>query len=487
MTPRPPPGARKPSGALPAAAVGFVLSRATLDFGVRLMFKTLPDEFVPYMRVLPLEPDVRVLGFMLFAACASAVLFGLAPAIQATRPSVVQASRGNFDAEPRPARLRNALIVAQVTACVLLLVCAGVLLRGARGLQRLDVGFTTRDVIQMNIVEKLRPRVLARLALEPDVQGVAAAAFPPLDGVFPSVPLATSDRRRSSEAFYNLVSPDYFTVLQIPIVRGRNFAPGESRSQAAVAIVSAATAAKLWPHDDPLGQRVHLAFDTPGSRWAGIASYQDARIVGVARDVVSGQLVFGVDPAIVYFPTSPAAWSTRLLVRVSGDAEQVRRRLDADLATLDPGAVEQLHKMEQYVVGAVYPFRVAWWVSSAVGLIALLLTVTGIYGVLSYVVSQRSREIGIRMALGASTSQVVGLVLRQLLRMAGLGIAIGTLLALAMSRIFASFLFGVMMNTFDAFAYAGGMLGVLVACLGAAWVPSRRAARIDPATTLRTD
>src|SRR6266705_1586506 len=156
--------------ALPAAAAGFRVSQATIGLGVRVMFATLPPEFAQFIRVAPLPPDVRVFGFMLAAALASALLFGLAPAIQATRTNVMQAARGDFTSEFRPARLRNSLVVGQIIVCVLLLITAGVLLRGANRIQNLDIGLRTRDVIEIAIQEKARARVLDRLSSDPSVQ-----------------------------------------------------------------------------------------------------------------------------------------------------------------------------------------------------------------------------------------------------------------------------------------------------------------------------
>jgi len=155
--------------ALPAAAIGYGVSRATIGLGLRLMFATMPAEFAAYIRVVPLLPDMRVLTFMLATALVAAVFFGLAPALQATRPDVVQATRGDFDTGLRPSRLRNMLVVGQITVCVVLLVSAGVLLRGARRLERVDVGVRTRDVLQIDIVEKFRPSVVARLRATPGV------------------------------------------------------------------------------------------------------------------------------------------------------------------------------------------------------------------------------------------------------------------------------------------------------------------------------
>ena len=171
-------------------------------------------------------------------------------------------------------------------------------------------------------------------------------------------------------------------------------------------------------------------------------------------------------------------------MRINGDAEIARQTIDKALAAATPGGVNSIHKMQMLVAGRLYPFRVAYWVAAVLGTLALLLTVSGIYGVLSYLVEQRVREIGLRMALGATIGSVIALVLRQSLRLAALGIGIGALLAGA-SRLLASLL--LMINTFDGAAYVGGTLIELSACIAAACFPSLRAARIDPMSTLRHD
>lgn len=295
--------------------------------------------------------------------------------------------------------------------------------------------------------------------------------------------VSAGEGARTLLAAYNSVSPEYFGVFEIPILRGRNFTGEEADSDAPVAILSQATARQLWPNGDALGQSLRLTPDPPYTR--SRMRYPAVRVIALAKDVTSGSIGNGVDKTLVYFPTNRRAPRSSLLVRVHGDPEAARRRLDADLTGMDPTAVGQIHKMQEVFAAVIYPSRVAYWVSSAIGVLALLLTLSGIYGVLSYVVSQRTKEIGIRMAIGATTRSVKGLVMMQSLRLGIIGIAVGGVLALGVSRIFASS-FG-KIDTFDGAAYAGGILLVLAACAAAAYVPSRRAARIDPIKTLRYD
>jgi ABC-type antimicrobial peptide transport system permease subunit len=210
-------------------------------------------------------------------------------------------------------------------------------------------------------------------------------------------------------------------------------------------------------------------------------------VIGVARDEISRWLTNGDDKTLVYFPTTTRTAGSKLFVRVHGDADTAQRSLDANLTALDANALTGIQKLQiqAWVTEDAYSFQVVYWMSSAIGILALLLTLSGIYGVVSYAVSQRTKEIGIRMAMGATSRLVTGLVLRQSMRLAIIGAVSGGVLAMGMSKILASVL--VMINTFDAAAYIGGVALVLAACAAAAYFPSRRASRIDPLTTLRYD
>jgi ABC-type lipoprotein release transport system permease subunit len=215
-----------------------------------------------------------------------------------------------------------------------------------------------------------------------------------------------------------------------------------------------------------------------------LGSYQIVSVVGIARDEISRWIISGKDRTLVYLPGNPQVEGSKLFLGVLGDAETFRRRLDADLTAVDFDAVDEIRRIQirEWVTEEAYSFQVAYWGSTAIGMLALLLTLSGIYGVVSYLISQRTKEIGIRMAMGATSRAVTCLMLRQMMRLAVIGTALGGVFALAVSRTLDSFL--VIINTIDWVAYTGGVLLVLAACAAAAYFPSRRAARIDPITTL---
>jgi hypothetical protein len=212
---------------------------------------------------------------------------------------------------------------------------------------------------------------------------------------------------------------------------------------------------------------------------------QVATVIGVARDDITRWITNGDDKRLVYLPTSPQNAGNILFVAPYGDVEAARRTLYAGLSVMDPAAVEEMRKFQirESVVEDAYSFRIAYWLSQAIGILALLLTLSGIYGVVAFVVSQRTKEIGIRMALGATGTAVSGMVLEQSMRVALMGTAAGGLLAAGVSKILASSL--VMINTFDATAYISGAFLVLLAAGSAAYFPSRRAMRVDPMVALR--
>ena len=467
--------------AIPAAALGFVISRATLDGAVRVMFASAPAEFVSYLRVLPLSPDLRVFVFLALAGLASALAFGLLPALQATRLNIVQASRGEFESGFRPGRLRAALVVAQIGVCSLLLIVTGVLLRGVRTADRLPTGMRTDDVVQLNLDDRARGVTLRQLRAEPIVSLVGASTHSPLDGEYPSLGVRAAGARRIAVAGVDFVDAGFFRVLDVPIVRGRGFTADEERLGLPVAVVSEATALALWPGADPVGQFIEQSAEPP--RESRLARVRSARVVGVSRNAVSGWIGTGLDRPVVFYPVSADSGGTRIVARVTGDASQARQRIDRDIAAVDQGAVDEIHTLDDYLAVQRWPFKIFSLVASAIGAIALVLTLIGIYGVLSYVVAQRTKEIGIRMALGASVKTVVGQVVRRSLRYALIGISAGALLALGVSKLFASVL--VIVDTFDPAGYAFGAVVVLAACLVAAWAPSRRAARVNPLDALK--
>jgi putative ABC transport system permease protein len=472
--------------AVPAAAAASLVARAAVAGAARAMFATMPTGFVEFMRLAPLEADGRVLLFTMAAAFVTAFAFGLAPALQTTRANVMQMARGDFGSDFGPARLRRALVVIQITASVTLLITSAVLVRSTQQFASVDPGIRVHDVVSIDIREPFRARVLQSLATNPEVTTVGAALPTPLNANASAVAVRLPGETRLLQTRYRFASPEFFEVFDVPILGGRTFTADEARSGAALAIVSETAAREWWPNGDAIGRTLAIVPDArvvdPSAR---IRRHAIVQVIGVARDTAVDISPVGLVGAGLLLPIDPHDAGAQLTVRVKGKAEAARRSLDEALATAAPGAVRDIHTLTESAAGRLFPFRAASSVAGAVGILALVLTLSGVYGVLSYLVSQRSKEIAIRVALGARLGSVVGLVIAQSMRFAACGAAIGVVIALAAARMF-GFHF-VILQPYDPFAYCAGVVVVFAACVLASWFPARRASRIDPMTTLRAD
>jgi hypothetical protein len=253
-----------------------------------------------------------------------------------------------------------------------------------------------------------------------------------------------------------------------------------------VVVISQATARLFWPGRDALGETVQIdaqRLPRPGS--SRLPPFSSARVIGIARDAANGFVGNGLDPTCLYFPTTTADDDASLLIAARGGKEAGRRLIQATLDRIAPDAADQLNPLDEVLATMRYPFRVAFWIASFLAGLALLLTISGVYGVMSYAVSQRSKEIGIRMALGADSAAVVWMVVEQSMRMAGIGAALGGAAALMVAPVFANQLQAI--RPYEPIAYAVGLAVVIAAGLAAAVLPGRRAVRIDPVVTLRCD
>jgi predicted permease len=471
--------------ALPAAFAGFAISQLAVGAGMRLLMAALPAELAEFVRIAPLDSDLRVFTFMIAAAVVSGLVFGIAPALQATRGAIVQAARGDFGHQFRPQRLRNALILVQITACSALLIGTGILLRSANRVSNLDTGMRVRNVVAVEVQEKSRNLVLDHLANEPLVKTLAASTTLPLDSGFPSARFATGERELATTS-YDYVSPEFFDVLEVPMRRGRNFTHEEALTGAPVAIVSEAFSQRVWPGADAIGQVVQLLPDSRSHQSEAIPlRSRQVRVVGVAGDVKTGFVDDQNSRMLVYFPCDSRAAGTVLLLRVNGDPEKARVRIDLELGEAAPGAVDRIHRMQSLAAGRAFPFRMAYWVSATLGLLALSLAISGIYGVLSYLVAQRVREIGVRIALGASPFSVVRLMAGQTIRLAGVGITLGAVVGIGLWKVLSSAMLA--LSGFDLIPFAGGAVIVLSGCMAATILPSLRASRLDALSALRHD
>ena len=476
--------------ALMAALVSLALTALGLRVGTAIFFGTLPPTLAAILRTAPLAIDGRVFFFALAAGAVSTLAFALVPALQASRPALTGALGGHGGGGRRGARLRGALVAGQVAASLLLVVPALTLARNGATMRGASVGFDITDVTSINVREgdpvELARRLAGVLATEPRVAHFAVTNGNPLFGPPRTVVLESQGVRVPTP--FNFVSPDYFATLRIPLLRGRDFGADEARTDARVAIVSSATARAFWPGQDPIGKAVRIASlaQRPVDDFAG---YSEVTIVGTVGDVISGLIVDGAEAGHIYLPASAGSrHATAMLARARSPRDLAPEPLQEILkrAATDPEVFDAI-PLEEVRTLQVYPFLAASWIGSMLGAIALALSISGLFGVLTYTLTQRSREIGIRIALGATAGAVVGLVMRQTARLAGIGAVAGLAGAFVALKVLSSMVRLQAVSLMDGVAFGAGLALVIGAAAIASYQPARRAARVDPAQTLRAD
>jgi predicted permease len=441
----------------------------------------------PGFRSLTLfEVDERVVVFTLGVSLVTTMLFGLAPSFTAARSDVSAVIKGDRAARRRRAgRFGGPLVVAQVAVSLVLLSAAGVLARSFLAAERADLGFDRAPMLtawsQVNVSDGLLREAVRRLDALPGVRRLAVATRAPLSlsGGGMATAVAVPDAMgaadgRAVEVKTGAVSANYFEAMGLSLTAGRSFAPDEEAGGEPVVIVSEAFVSRFLPGRAPLGQRVLV----------GEPDGQPHRIVGVAEDAVINEIGEAIEPYI-YLPywRRPAGEITFLLA-TDGDpalaAPAVRAALADVDASLEP---RRLLTMAQYVEYSSSAYRATAALAMALGLVGLVLTALGVYGVIAHRTTRRVKEIGIRLALGAARGEVLRLVLREGVRIGLLGIAIGVPAALVVTRLIQSLLFGI--GPWDAYGL-GGAVAVLCLAVGAATlIPAWRATRVSPSVALR--
>ena len=473
--------------ALAAAVAGFFVSRVALEGTITAVLSSMPPDIGDVTLLVP-PADWRVALFLFVGAVISTAFFGLLPALQATRIDPVRTLRGELIKDAKPGRARAVLIGLQVAASALLLICAAVFLRSALASATVDPGIRTADTVIIEISnEPKRAAMIQALSSDPAIVAFAAT-WPDVLG-FPRGALLQTPEVKTTGA-YKMVAPEYFGVLDIPIVRGRNFADHERA--APVVILSEKMARTLFPSSDAVGQVLQLEAD-PNSPTKRVdeptLASRSFTVVGISRNVAGFRMMDTNDPGI-FVPASTATPKSSVIARVKGDPELARQQLLERLTVVDPSMGQVLTMRTMARMEGLF-LRIAFWATLALGALALTLTVSGLFGVLSYLVEQRTKEIGVRMALGATSRNVTELVLSQTARPVAIGLLIGTGFAAALATLLialpAAGAIADIVKVTDPFAYAGSLLLIIAACLLAAAVPARRAAHLDPMRTLRNE
>lgn len=468
---------------------GGILGLLMAHWGRNALIVLAPPAPFPIGMDLALSPTVLLVTAAV--TLLALLLSGLLPALRASRPALMPALREGGGGGPAGARLRGVLVSAQVALCLTALVSAGLFLRGLQRAGQVDPGYADPDRLLLFTTDlqlgglgdsvagpATLDRILERLRTLPGITSVATAHFVPLgfggnssSGTTVEGYTPAADENMSLQ--YSVVTHGYFATVGMPIVQGRSLAETDRADSPPVVVVNEAFVRRFLPGRDPIGHRIRQA-----GQWM--------EIVGVAQDAKYQRLDEVAYP-FLYLPISQRFRpDLHLHLRTEGDplplVETIRRELFAvapDLPFLDP------RTMTQQMVPATFVQRVGAAVLGLFGILALVLAAIGLYGVIAYAVTQRTREIGVRVALGAGLGSVVLLVVGQGLRVTGLGLLVGTALALGLGRLLRGQLFGV--NPADPLTFLS--LGALLAAVAvlASLVPARRAARVDPVVALRSE
>jgi putative ABC transport system permease protein len=489
---------------LAGGASGLLLAVWTLGvlYSIVLSAVPLPEGLMSGFS-LNLTPDLRVFGFTLLLALVAGVVAGVAPALQASKPDLTRALKDEgsaFGQHLTQSRLRSALVVGQIAVCMALLVAAGLLVRNLQRVRTIDTGMNTSNVFSVvaGLTDagsetrdgareaEMQRGLSAQLRATPGVVAVSQAYRLPLSGGMgnTSVTLPDQTGQQLSEARFNFVSPEYFEALSISLTRGRRFTVQEANANTPVVVISEATARRYWPNSEPLGKHLGIAAASAQSdSERGSLAYRQYEVIGVARDARS-RWVWEKDETFLYLPLLPTSHLGQyFIVRTQNDPATVMSTVRASVANSDPRLRVSVRRIDEMLAFQMAPFRAIAWLSGVLGMLALLLASIGLYGVMSFVVSQRTREIGIRMALGAQRLDVVRMFLSQGLRLTAIGVGCGLAAGAIISRLLTAVLID--LSALDPVTFGGVSAFLTMVALLAILVPARRATKVDPLVALR--
>jgi predicted permease len=448
---------------------------------------------IPVPIIFDFSPDARVLAFSIAVSAVTGLAFGLAPALQITRTDLAITLRDSASEAPRRGRLRSAFVVAQVAGSTLLLIGAGLLARGLAQADAIDLGFHPDGlhVLATDLrvfsqtgeeAENFYDRLTERIAAVPNIETFGLIDVLPLSMSNQTTGFAIEGREPTEgvgrfPTDYASITPGYLPTMEIPIVRGRNFSEADRRGAPGVAIVNETVARRAWPNESAVGKRISFGSFTDGT---------DTEIIGVAADAKYRSLS-DQDRNMVYVPAAqdPRTGYT-VVARIEGEHGVTTTTLRDLVRDLEPELPLTLNTSYTQIMGlSLLPNRAATMFASLFGLAGTLLASVGLYGVLAYTVVARTREIGIRIALGAEHYTVRRLVLGDGLRLAGIGLLIGGVAAAGLTRLMRGLLYGV--SPTDPLTFATIAAALISIATVASYFPARRATRTDPVKALRSE
>jgi putative ABC transport system permease protein len=440
-----------------------------------------------------IQMDIRVFIFACLVSLGAGLLFGLLPAWQATKTDLGQALKNDASfGSPHRSRLKSGLIVLQVALSLALLVGGGLMLRALRKAQNIDLGYDPRRAIEMSFDLRLQgydsakgrefqKSLLERVRALPGVESAGAANIIPVDLHISSQPIFIEGQEPTRladapRALTSNITPEYFRAMNTRLLRGRDFAESDDDKAARVAIINETFARRFWPGEDPIGKRFALGGpESPKMQVIGVA--QDGKYTGLNEN----RWPFVYRPQWQY-----RVGATTIVVRAESDSQKMIALVRGELQQLDPNLpIASARTLVERLSAPLLPARIVASALGGFGLLALLLAAIGIYGVMSYAVSRRTREIGVRMALGAQRGDVLRLVMGQGTALTLMGVAVGLLAAFGLTRLMKSVLFGV--SATDPLTYVG--VAALLTCVAllACYIPARRATKVDPMIALRCE
>jgi putative ABC transport system permease protein len=469
---------------LAGGAFGLLLASWILSALYPLGVSYVPAEWGAV--VLDLSPDLRVFAYTFGLAVLAGLLLGAGPALQSSSPHIAGSLHDAgtmIGSDVRPGRLRSALVVFQVAVCLMLLVGASLLARGLQHARSLDVGFRTSGVVfteydlrrQDYPVERAREfnRILVDAAAGVGHGPAALTSHVPLHGGVRRAAVVPQGHAEQVTCTTSLVSRTYFETLGIPISRGRTFSDAEDSGGAPVVVISEGLAARFWPAVDPIGRSLTIA-----------GSALPAIVVGVARDASTASLWREKEMSIYLPHTRADDRDLHVIVRSSVDTGAVTTILAQRARAFDPGLRFTAAPLDSLLRLWILPSRVAAIAAAVLGVLALVLASLGLYAVMAYDVARRTREIGVRLALGASGSGVIRVMLEDGMRLLGIGLAIGVVGAVILGRLLRQFLFDV--SPIDPLTFVLVPAFLTAVAIAACFVPARRASRIAPVDALRS-